>query len=608
MKAKKQTVEKIKMLNNDNFFILTENAPFGIIVIRGDGTYKYVNKKFINTFGYDLKDVPDGRTWFRKAYPDKEYRRKIISTWVEDLAIFKEKYKEGERTPYTFNVTCKDGSEKVVNFTPVELSNGETLVSCEDVTVRKEAESVLLKAHETLEKHVGERTAELEASNRKLLSIIEFLPDATFVIDKDRRVVAWNKALEEMTGVSKRDMIGKGDYSYAVPFYGEKRPILIDLLFEPNSKIENMYDKVDRKDNTVFVEVYTPKVYGGKGAYYWGIASLLFDKDGNVTGAIESLRNITEKKETENALKRSEEKYRQIFDNTIEGIFQTTSEGQFLSANPPLAKILGFSSPDEMLRICNDIAHEIYVDKEDRQQFLKRLNENETLQAFETRLYKKDRSIIWVSINARSVRDCSGKTLYYEGTIEDITQRKKAEETIRKLAYHDALTGLPNRPLFNDRLTLGMSNADRNKKSVVVMLLDLDKFKHINDTLGHNVGDMLLQSVSNRLTKILRKSDTVARMGGDEFLIMIPDVKMKDYADFVARKIIGSFYAPFMLKGHKINVTTSIGVAIYPDDGKDIETLIKTADIAMYEAKKAGRNNYRLFSECSLNLSYVSLP
>ncbi|HOV91331.1 MAG TPA: diguanylate cyclase [Syntrophorhabdaceae bacterium] len=582
---------------NDDFYILTENAPFGIVVIARDGTYKYINGKFKKTFGYNLKDIPNGKTWFRKAYPDPSYRKMVLHTWIKDLETFRQKNISGERTPYTFTVKCKDGSEKIINFIPVELNTGDTLVSCEDVTEKKMAEMALIKAREVLEERVKERTSELEMLNRRLLDIIEFLPDATFVIDKDKKVIAWNRAIEEMTGTTKEAIIGMGDYAYAVPFYGEKRPMLIDLLFDKELKTDFTYDFIKRKGNIIFGESFLPKINMGKGMYCWGIASLLFDKNGNINGAIESLRDITERKVMEKALRRSEEKYRLIFENSIEGIFQTTTEGCFLSANPALASMLGFSSPEEMIETCKDISHEIYANPHDRKEFLERLNKYDTLQAFETRLYRKDKSIIWVSLNSRSVRDESGKVMYYEGTIEDITERKEAEEIIKRLAYYDALTGLPNRPLFNDRLSLAMSNADRNKKKVAVMLLDLDRFKQINDTLGHNAGDELLKSVSNRLLKILRKSDTVARMGGDEFLIIVPGISFLEYVESVARKIVNSFRESFIVNGNVINVTTSIGIAIYPDDGRDVETLIKLADISMYEAKKTGRNDYNIYNE-----------
>ncbi|MEW6068650.1 MAG: diguanylate cyclase [Nitrospirota bacterium] len=174
--------------------------------------------------------------------------------------------------------------------------------------------------------------------------------------------------------------------------------------------------------------------------------------------------------------------------------------------------------------------------------------------------------------------------------------RERTEETIRQLAYQDSLTGLPNRMVFNDRLTLAMSNANRNKQKLAVMLLDLDNFKDVNDTLGHNIGDHLLKELGNRLTGLLRKADTVARIGGDEFLLLIPGLNRLEYSCEIASKIIQSFSVPFMVSGHKIHTTISIGIAIYPDNGEDTETLIKNADIAMYRAKEQGKNRYVCYS------------
>jgi len=177
--------------------------------------------------------------------------------------------------------------------------------------------------------------------------------------------------------------------------------------------------------------------------------------------------------------------------------------------------------------------------------------------------------------------------------LRDITEQREAKEAIRNLAFHDPLTGLPNRLLFKDRLALAISNGDRNARKVAVLFLDLDRFKHINDTFGHDTGDLLLKATAQRLTAILRKSDTIARMGGDEFLLVLPEMAASNCADVVAEKILRAFSEPFTLNGHKISVTTSIGIAVYPHDGKDIETLLKMADMAMYEAKKAGRNKCR---------------
>ena len=176
-------------------------------------------------------------------------------------------------------------------------------------------------------------------------------------------------------------------------------------------------------------------------------------------------------------------------------------------------------------------------------------------------------------------------------------ERKRAEEIIRQLAYHDSLTGLPNRRLFNERLNLEMAHARRNQHKLTVMLLDLDNFKEVNDTLGHSIGDLLLQAVGERLRSLLRESDTVARMGGDEFMLILPEIAGGEDADKVAVKILEAFRKPFVFDGHETRITTSVGIALYPDDGEDGDTLMKNADIAMYRAKDRGRDDYQWFSE-----------
>ena len=183
------------------------------------------------------------------------------------------------------------------------------------------------------------------------------------------------------------------------------------------------------------------------------------------------------------------------------------------------------------------------------------------------------------------------------GYMMDITERKLAEEKIQQMAYHDSLTGLPNRELFSDRLGIALAHAQRNKKEVGVAMLDLDNFKGVNDTLGHTEGDLLLQAAAERLTSALRKGDTVARIGGDEFVLILPELKGMEDAIQVAQKIVDSFRKPFLIDTHQLVVTTSIGIAVYPNDGTDERILMKNADIAMYQAKQAGRDRYRHYKK-----------
>jgi len=179
-------------------------------------------------------------------------------------------------------------------------------------------------------------------------------------------------------------------------------------------------------------------------------------------------------------------------------------------------------------------------------------------------------------------------------------ERKRAEDTIKKLAYHDSLTGLPSRTLFNDRFAMAMADSKRNDRKTALIMLDLDNFKEINDNFGHDTGDEVLKEVSARLIRVLRQTDTVCRIGGDEFALLIPEINTKETIDEVARRILEVLRRPFTEYKVQETISGSLGIAIYPDDGKTLKTLIKHADMAMYKVKRMGRNNY-LFYQPAVN-------
>jgi diguanylate cyclase (GGDEF)-like protein/PAS domain S-box-containing protein len=213
------------------------------------------------------------------------------------------------------------------------------------------------------------------------------------------------------------------------------------------------------------------------------------------------------------------------------------------------------------------------------------------------RIVRPDGTIRWVHDRAFPVRDGAGQVYRVAGIAEDITERKLAEERLMHLAHYDVLTSLPNRVLFYDRLRQALAQAKRNQWAVGVMLIDVDRFKNVNDTLGHAVGDRLLQHVSRRLTSSVRAGDTVGRLGGDEFAVVLSNVGSAQDGNLVAQKIMAGFKDPFRLEGGaEIYVTASIGITLYPDDSTDQDTLIKNADAAMYRAKEVGRNAYRFYT------------
>jgi diguanylate cyclase (GGDEF)-like protein/PAS domain S-box-containing protein len=295
-------------------------------------------------------------------------------------------------------------------------------------------------------------------------------------------------------------------------------------------------------------------------------------------------------------LRRAEEKYRTIFEDAVVGIFQATPEGRPLSVNRALAQMHGFDSQEQFLTEISDWESELFVDSIQSQEFRHELVRNGVVRSAEIEVYCRDRTKKWALLNVRAVRDSDGNIVLHEGTVEDITDRKVAEDRAQFLAYYDALTGLPNRTLLRDRLETALASARRRNEKIAVLFLDLDRFKVINDSLGHSIGDLLLQEVAERLKKWARAQDTVARIGGDEFIIAL--IAIRDLADaaVAAERILAALTDEFVVQGHCFRVSCSIGVSIFPDHGADAESLIKNADAAMYCAKDQGRNNFRFFT------------
>jgi diguanylate cyclase (GGDEF)-like protein/PAS domain S-box-containing protein len=315
-------------------------------------------------------------------------------------------------------------------------------------------------------------------------------------------------------------------------------------------------------------------------------------KDNFLLGIWGTQRDITEKKAAEDALRTSEERFRMLFERNLAGVFRASSEGIILDGNSSFARMLGFSQPEEVLSLS---FWDFYARQEERDSFLFRLREQKAMTNIEAQFRKKDGSPLWVLMNV-TLLPGSSSSFFMEGTLIDITDRKTAEEQVAYQAYHDALTGLPNRMLFRDRLNQALAHTQRHSLGLAVLFLDLDHFKLINDTLGHSVGDWLLKEVAQRLKQAIREGDTVARLGGDEFTILLPEFSRSEDAAHVAQKILDIISAPLRWDNHDVYITTSIGISISPSDGSDSETLIKCADNAMYRAKELGRNNYQLWS------------
>jgi diguanylate cyclase (GGDEF)-like protein/PAS domain S-box-containing protein len=499
------------------------------------------------------------------------------------------------------------------------------------------------------------------------------------------------------------------------------------------------------------------------------------DAAGQVVGLLGTIEDITERCRVEQALKQAEQKYRSIFENAVEGIFQSSIDGKYLAVNPMLARLYGYDSVEQLTDSLTDIQHQLYVNPDRRAEFIRLLQEQDVVRGFESEIYRRDGSKVWILENARAIRDADGQLLGCEGTVEDITERRRAEaalhrrdsllqgvadathylltnsdceqaiaqsltalgtaaqvdrvyifenhahpqtgetamstrfewtrpeippilhqsrwqnlpyissglgrwyrtlasgqsvagivrflpqaeqkllgqekvlsmlmvpifveerfwgyiglddchserewskneesilmaiaasigavlqrrwteDMIRYQAFHDLLTGLPNRVLFGDRLEQAITQAQLHQSMIAVMFLDLDRFKTINDTLGHAIGDQLLHYSAQRLMSCVRDSDTVARWGGDEFTLLLPQVTCAEDAAQIAQRILEVMQPAFNLEGYELYVTSSIGIALSPQDGTDAQSLLKNADAALYRSKDQGRNNYQFYT------------
>jgi diguanylate cyclase (GGDEF)-like protein/PAS domain S-box-containing protein len=293
-------------------------------------------------------------------------------------------------------------------------------------------------------------------------------------------------------------------------------------------------------------------------------------------------------------LRDSEERLASTLKLAAIGISHVGDQGRFLYVNPQLCAMLGYTEHELLERTVKDVSHPDDVGATD--DLVRQLRAGE-ISSFkrEKRYLRKDGSVIWVALTAAVKRDRAGGRLYDVSIVEDISVRKEAEQRVRYLASHDSLTDLPNRATFAEMLKIASHSARRHGRSLAVLFIDLDRFKWVNDTLGHDAGDSLLREVASRLRAAVRQSDLVARLGGDEFVVLLQDVAEAGDATRVASAVLESLRDPVALEGGQCAVSASIGICLHPDGDQDDQAVLKNADMAMYLAKQSGKNGYRLY-------------
>ncbi|MDI6716990.1 MAG: diguanylate cyclase, partial [Actinomycetota bacterium] len=304
------------------------------------------------------------------------------------------------------------------------------------------------------------------------------------------------------------------------------------------------------------------------------------------------VHDITDRKTAEWLLLESEERYSRLLSLSSDAIV-IYDEEKLMYVNEAGVRLIGAENIKSIIgKSMLDFIHPDY--HENARKRTRLLLQGKTVGWVEEKLVRLDGKTVDVELLATLIV-YQGKSVI-QTIIRDITERKRAEDMLNYMAYYDFLTELPNRALFNDRLNLALAHAHRNREGLAILYLDLDNFKTINDTLGHDLGDQLLQNVTRRLICCVREGDTVSRFGGDEFVILLPEVNNAEGAIKVAKKVIDALKPPFNLNGQEVHITTSIGVSLHPHDGDDAQTLLKNAEIALYRAKDQGRDNYQLYT------------
>lgn len=432
---------------------------------------------------------------------------------------------------------------------------------------------------ESLKRTAGEM--ELEVAHRQYdPHLSDFLEQAAVAITRlnlDGVLVDVNQKFCDMLRYDRSELIGKAVNDIAYPDDRERISELNALFVDCEMKSSASEKRFVRKDGTLM----------------WARQVVSVGRDG--TGApcyfVSVIEDISESKQTQIALQQSEEQFRQLAAHIPQVFWIGDIAQRKLVYVSPAAKDLFGRSLEEIYASPRTLIRAVH--KHDRQRLISARRSAAGGSYDEVvRVVRPDGTMRWVRDRAFPVRDADGKPYRIAGIAEDITERRESEERLIYLAHYDALTNLPNRLLFYDRLGHAIALARRNQWIVGVMFIDVDRFKYVNDTLGHAIGDRLLQKVSERLIKAVRSEDTIGRLGGDEFAVVLSNLGAPQDAEAVAHKIIQSIDDPFQLDGGEVYVTASIGITLYPIDGLDQDTLLKNADLAMYRAKEEGRNTY----------------
>ena len=537
--------------------LYTDNIPDAVAYLNTERRVLFANRHFADQ-RHTTPEAIIGRT-------TAELMGEKVAAWIAERT--RKVLERGEVATYEREMRLDDGTRRWLHVKAVPDLSGSGVVR-----------GMYVVAHDITEVKAAQHA--LEEKERQLRQVIDSIPTPMCYVDAEARYRYVNDAFLDYIGLPAGRVIGHTVEDILGPErWKAVGPMLERVRAGESVTVERLIRFADGRSRWMTVRL-TPRMVDGAYLGYYSTTS-----------------DIDEQKAVEQELRRANTVLSAHFDNTPLAVIEFDTELRVVRWSGQAEAIFGWSGAETLGRTLDSLRHVYEDDRESATEMIRGLVEGRMRHAtLLHRNYRKDGSVIWVEWHNSALRDEAGAVISILSLAQDVSSRIQAEERLQFMATHDGLTSLPNTVLLNDRLEAALARSRRTRTRVAVMFLDLDHFKDVNDTLGHRVGDALLRELARRVRGTLRQSDLLARISGDEFVVVLEDVT-DDYApEHVARKILEEVRRPFLLDGNEIHMSCSLGLALHPEDGADAETLLKNADAAMYHAKELGRNGFRSFS------------
>jgi len=536
------------------------NATPDIICFKdGQGRWLEANQadlELFNLTGVDYRGKTDAEL---AEFTDPLYRTAFVACEASD----DQAWRSGQVSRAEEVIPTMHGESRVYDVIKVPIFNASggrkgLVVLGRDVTERRRAELAL------------------QQSAQEWSYAMDFFEDAVYLLDLNDRVLRANRAFYRLFGLTAEQVLGQ-DIGLVMHPHGEKDEC-------PICRARRL-----REDAYVAMDAAEPSNPVGRPIEV--SIRIIRDTAEQPIGMLVGVKDMTRARQTEEQLRLAAS----VFEGSQEGIMILGADHRLVDVNQAFTTITGYDADTVAGHLLRDLLSAEQFDAQACEHLWARVDQDGSWQG-EVWYRRADGEMFPAWQNLSVVKNAQGEPMRYIGVFTDISEKKASEERIHHLAHYDLLTDLPNRVLLQDRLHTALERMRRSGEHLAVLFLDLDRFKNVNDSLGHPVGDRLLQIVAHRLDTVVRDQDTVARLGGDEFLLILEELRDPQYAGLVARKILETLSEPVRIEQHDIYIGASIGISVFPGDGSDAEALIKNADTAMYRAKELGRNNYQFYT------------